>query len=78
MPCLKINGKAFAGLYGDDMVFKLHGRAHEQAIALSGAHLFDPSGMGRPMKQWVQVAHEHADRWAELGRNALEQASERG
>jgi hypothetical protein len=35
MPALESNGKAFAGLFG---------------IKLEGAELFDPSGMGRPMK----------------------------
>jgi hypothetical protein len=71
MPCLKIGGKAFAGLYGEGMVFKLPAGAHAQALALPGAHLFDPSGRGRPMKEWVEVPREHAPRWAEFGRQAL-------
>jgi hypothetical protein len=71
MPTLKAGGKAFAGLYEDAMVFKLAGAAHSRALALSGAHIFDPSGMGRPMKAWVVVPAEHSDEWNELAREAL-------
>jgi hypothetical protein len=52
MPTLKFNGKAFAGLFGGEMTFKLAGDAH--ALALKGAKLFDPMGIGRVMKEWVQ------------------------
>lgn len=72
MPCLKIRGKAFAGFHQEAMAFKLEGEAHAQALALPGAHLFDPSGMGRPMKQWVQVPAEHSSQWGPLGRQALD------
>ena len=71
MPCLKIRDKAFAGLYQNAMVFKLGGDSHAEALALAGSHLFDPSGMGRAMKEWVVVAPEHSMRYAELGRQAL-------
>jgi hypothetical protein len=70
MPCLKAGGKAFAGFYQGAMVFKLTGAEHASALALSGARLFDPMG-GRPMKQWVEVPHAHAARWAELARAAM-------
>jgi hypothetical protein len=53
MPCLKIGGKAFAGTYDKALVFKLSGESHAEALALPKAHLFDPSGTGRPMKEWV-------------------------
>src|SRR5215468_1372403 len=43
MPCLKTNGKAFAGYYQDAMVFKLTTPEHTEALALPGAQLFDPS-----------------------------------
>src|SRR5690242_11697379 len=72
MPCLKnSNGKAFAGFYQGAMTFKLGAPTHSEALALSGAHLFDPSGMGRPMKEWVEVPSEHASRWLELAREAM-------
>lgn len=70
MPSVKRReGKAFAGLYGDDMVFRLAGDAHEKALALDGAHLFEPM-IGRPMKAWVQVPPTHETQWAELARKA--------
>lgn len=72
MPCLKnSNGKAFAGYYQGAMTFKLGAPTHGEALALPGARLFDPSGMGRPMKEWVEVPSEHASRWLELAREAL-------
>jgi hypothetical protein len=70
MPSVKRrDGKAFAGLFGDDMVFKLAGDAHEEALVLDGAHLFEPMS-GRPMKAWVQVPPTHQTQWVELARKA--------
>jgi len=70
MPSLKVRGgKAFAGLYGDDMVFKLEAEAYATALALDGAHCFEPTD-GRPMKAWVQVPPTHETQWAELARKA--------
>jgi hypothetical protein len=72
MPCLKNDlGKAYAGYYGGAMVFKLGGSAHSKALALPGASLFDPSGRGRPMKEWVVVPAEHSGAWLDLARDAL-------
>src|SRR6266496_1665643 len=76
MPCLKNNGKAFAGFYQGAMVFKLKAPRHGEALALSGARLFDPSGLGRPMKEWVEVPFEHAPNWLELAREALHYVDE--
>ena len=66
MQTLYLGGKAFAGLFGDAMVFKLDGEAHAAALALPGAVLFDPSGMGRPMKAWVRVPLDQASVWPDL------------
>jgi len=66
MPTLKLDGKALAGLYGDAMTFKLRDDALADALRLHGAHLFDPSGMGRPMKAWVVVPVAHAHEWERL------------
>lgn len=72
MPCLKINGKAFAGLHkGQVMVFKLTDMAHKEALSLPGAALFDP-GMGRPMKEWVTVPVEYKDKWQHFAEEAKE------
>jgi hypothetical protein len=70
MPCLKINGKAFAGFTDGAMVFKLGAPEHASALSLSGAHLFDPMG-GRPMKEWVVAPSAHADRWLDLALAAM-------
>lgn len=70
MPSVKRrDGEAFAGLFGDDMVFKLAGDAHEKALALDGARLFEPMA-GQPMQAWVQVPPTHETQWAELARKA--------
>ncbi|MFO0594712.1 MAG: hypothetical protein U0228_05395 [Myxococcaceae bacterium] len=72
MPALKLNGKAFGGLFGNSAVLKLRGEVHATALGLKGAELFDPSGMGRPMKEWVVVPFAHRAKWAELAGVALE------
>jgi hypothetical protein len=76
MPVLKINGKAFAGFSEGEMTFKLKLKSeeHAHALGLSGAHLFDP-GMGRPMKEWVQVPVEHSAEWLDLAEKAMEYVS---
>jgi hypothetical protein len=55
------------------MVFKLTDQERRKAaLALSGAHLFDPSGGRRkPMQEWVVVPTAHAKRWAALAEDAL-------
>jgi hypothetical protein len=76
MPCLKnSNGKAFAGFFEGEMVFKLGGASHAEALALAGARLFDPSERGRPMKEWVVVPIEHVSRWLEFARDAFDYVS---
>lgn len=69
-PCFKINNKAFVCFFKNAMVFKLTDEAHREALGLDGSQLFDPSGKGRPMKEWVQVPFEHQDRWMEFAKNA--------
>ena len=76
MPCLKRNGKMFAGYFtrggAQAMTFKLPDEADRaNALALDGAQLFDPSGQGRPFKEWVQVPAEHRERWPDLATQAL-------
>ena len=71
MPTLKRDGKAIGGLYGDAMTFKLSGEALAGALRLDGAHPFDPSGRGRPMKAWVVVPVAQADAWERLAQLAL-------
>jgi hypothetical protein len=72
MPTLYLGGKAFAGLFGDAMVFKLDGEAHAEGLLLPGAALFDPSGMGRPMRAWVRVPLDQASAWPSLASAAAQ------
>ncbi|XAS68717.1 hypothetical protein V3C33_05350 [Micrococcaceae bacterium Sec5.7] len=70
---LMINKKAMACLHGDGMAFKL-GRdspEHARALLIPGAELFDPSGMKRPFKDWVEVPVASADEWPGLAEAAL-------
>jgi hypothetical protein len=75
MPAIKRSGKMIGGFSNDQgaMVFKLPDKAvRERALALDGAHLFDPSGGKRaPMKEWVVVPAAHAANWAKLASQAL-------
>ena len=74
-PCFKVKGKAFCCFFEDCMVFKLGGRDHLEAMSLKDSKLFDPSGTGRPMKEWVQVASEHEDQWGQLAKKAARHVS---
>jgi hypothetical protein len=56
--------------FQDCMVFKLKGDDHTQAMSLAEAHLFDPSGKGRAMKEWVQVPYDHGPSWPSLAEAA--------
>jgi hypothetical protein len=71
MPTLKVNGKAIGGLWGDAMTFKLGPEALAEALRIEGAHQFDPSGLGRPMKAWVVVPADQATEWQRLAQLAL-------
>jgi hypothetical protein len=70
-PCLKVNGKAFACFFENEMVFKLGGDDHKEALSLDGSRLFDPSGKGRAMKAWVQVPFDYYDQWEKFSRSAF-------
>jgi hypothetical protein len=70
---LKADGKAFACLKGDELAFRLGAGTpdHDTALDLPDTHLFDPSGGGRPFKDWVAVPATHADEWPRLAKQAL-------
>ena len=74
MPCVKRSGRVVFGLSRTGMVFKLTDpEVHARALAVDGAHLFDPSGRGRPFRQWVVVPPERADEWEPLAAEAVAQ-----
>ena len=70
-PCFKVNKKAFVCFFEQEMVFKLTGEAHQEALSLDASQLFDPSKKGRPMKEWVQVPYDYKDMWADFAKSAL-------
>ena len=69
--CFKVNGKAFICFFQNEMVFKLTGDIHKEALSLNGSRLFDPSGKKRPMKEWVQVSADHSGTWDTFAKAAL-------
>jgi hypothetical protein len=74
MPCVKRSGRVVFGLSRTGMVFKLTDPAtHARALAVPGAHLFDPSGRGEAFRQWVVVPPERADEWEPLAAEAVGQ-----
>jgi hypothetical protein len=76
MPCLKRSGRVVAGFTRPKggMVFKLTDpEAHARALAVPGAHLFDPSGRGESFRQWVVVPGSGADEWESLAYEAVNQ-----
>ncbi|WP_181766334.1 hypothetical protein [Streptomyces albidus (ex Kaewkla and Franco 2022)] len=71
---LKAHGKAFACLKGDTLAVKLGDGtpAHGRALDVPGAELFDPSGKGRPFKDWVAIPAAHSDQWSGYAETALD------
>ena len=76
--CFKVNGKAFICFFQNEMVFKLNGDTHEEALALEGSKLFDPSGKKRPMKEWVQVSAQNAKKWEKYAMEAMKYVNKIG
>ena len=71
-PCYKVKGKAFMCLFENCLVLKLTGDAHKEALSLDGAKLFDPSGKGRAMKEWVQLPYDYSTKWEKLAKAAFD------
>ena len=70
--CFKINKKAFVCFFENEMVFKLTGEVHSEALSFDGSQLFDPSKKGRAMKEWVQVPYDYKDDWEKFALAAAE------
>jgi hypothetical protein len=73
MPVLKLDGRVFAGTFGDAMTFKLGAKDLERALAAKGVQPFEPMS-GRRMKEWVLVPVEHARSWGRLAEQAFANA----
>ncbi len=71
-PSFNINGKTFICFFQNEMVFKLTGHTHTEALSLDDSKLFDPSGKKRPMKEWVQVASDYSDNWTKFAKKGFQ------
>ncbi|MDX6276273.1 MAG: hypothetical protein QOJ72_401 [Nocardioidaceae bacterium] len=71
---LTCGGTAFACLKGGRFAVKLGAGSarHAEALALPDAELFDPSGKGRPFKDWVVIAPTQSEQWSRYAEAALE------
>lgn len=71
---LTFEGKAFASFGRERLAVKLVGgtATHAEALAIDGAVPFDPSGKGRPLKDWVAVPAAQHDAWPRLAEAALD------
>jgi hypothetical protein len=69
MPALKIGSKMFGGEFEGDLVLKLGRDRAEELIEAGRASAFDPSGRGRPMKDWARLPEPYED-WLELAEDA--------
>ncbi len=74
-PCINVGKKTFVILWGRDLVFKLAGQDHADAMQVAGAHLFDPRGRGNPMKEWVQIPAAQAAAWGRFAKLAYKYVS---
>jgi TfoX N-terminal domain len=69
--CAKLGGKIFCGLRRGELLVKLGRERVRELVAAERATPFDPSGKGRPMKDWCLVP-EPADDWLALAEEARE------
>jgi hypothetical protein len=69
MPSLKRGSKMFGGYRDGELLVKLGRDRVDELVAAGRARPFDPSGAGRPMKDWALVS-EPDDDWLALADEA--------
>jgi hypothetical protein len=69
-PALKLDGKIFVALRRGALLARLGAEEVDQRVARRQGVRFDPSGKGRPMKDWLDSSVEY-DEWVELALGAL-------
>ena len=69
MPSLKRGSKMFGGFRHGELLVKLGRERVDELVAAGRARPFDPSGAGRPMKDWALVP-EPDDDWLALADEA--------
>jgi TfoX/Sxy family transcriptional regulator of competence genes len=52
-PCAFVNGRMFAGVFGDSIMVRLSEPERSELLGVAGATVPDPMG-GRPMREYVQ------------------------
>ncbi len=74
MPTLKVGGKAFASLWETgDLVVKIGAPRVQELLKAKAGRQFDPSGKGRPMKEWIIIkapAIQAQKQWLALAEEA--------
>jgi hypothetical protein len=73
MLTLKVGGKAFASLVGQALVVKIGVPRVQELLKAQAGRLFDPSGRGRPMKEWIAIdepATHAKKKWLALAEEA--------
>ncbi len=70
MPCVKIGGKMFAGLWKNQLVIKIGVPRVTELLKAKAGKQFDPSGMKRPLKEWIMIKASTAKEWIELAEEA--------
>lgn len=68
-PSLKRGSKMFGGFRDGELLVKLGRERVDELIAAGRARAFDPSGAGRPMKDWALIG-EPTDDWLALADEA--------
>jgi hypothetical protein len=70
---LTLDGTAFACLKNEQFAVRLGAgtETYVDALALEGAGPFDPSGKGRPFKDWVALPVAQASQWGRMAETAL-------
>jgi TfoX/Sxy family transcriptional regulator of competence genes len=68
MPALKVGRKMFGGLYRDRLVVRIGRERVAELVEAGRAEPFDPSGLGRPMKDWAVL--RPAPDWLALAEEA--------
>jgi TfoX/Sxy family transcriptional regulator of competence genes len=69
MPSLKRGSKMFGGFRDGELLVKIGRERVDELVAAGRARPFDPSGAGRPMKDWALVG-EPVDDWLALADEA--------
>ncbi len=71
-PSLKVGKAHFICGFQQCLVVKVGKEAIQTMLPnFEGSMLFDPSGKGRPMKDWLQIPDTYREQWPSLAQQAL-------